>query len=214
MLGNVLIYQIILDSGWLSCFPFTVTPSTSGQYEGKSKNVTFYPTIGLQYTTFHKGIDPKVRVIQCNMVNEEDFWRLKVILSRHVIKKLFYPKNGLDGATMGTSQSKNSKCIGSNMVNHAQDWSWVKKFINLPNKLIPTIYLTNDLFFDLVTIQAPWTTDYADGADMQSLHCFMLCWCSVWAAAVCPFSVVTWMGGDLAPALTLFNIAQFICLQF
>ena len=115
----------------------TVTPSTSGQYGGKSQTLTFYPIIGFQYTTFHKGIDPKVRVIQCNMVNEEDFWRLKVILSRHVIKKLFYPKNGLDGAIMGTSQTKNSKCIGSNMVNHAQDWSWVKKFIDWPNKLIP-----------------------------------------------------------------------------
>ena len=33
----------------------------------------------------------------------------------------FYPKNGLDGAHMGTSQTKNSNCIGSNMVNHAQD---------------------------------------------------------------------------------------------
>ena len=53
-------------------FSITVTLSTSGQYEGKTKNVTFYPTIGFQYTTFHKGIDPKVRVIQCNMENEED----------------------------------------------------------------------------------------------------------------------------------------------
>ena len=63
-------------------FSITVTPSTSGQYGGKSQNLTFYPIIGFQYTTFHKGIDPKVRVIQCNMVNEEDFWKLKVILSR------------------------------------------------------------------------------------------------------------------------------------
>ena len=50
----------------------TVTPSTSGQYWGKSQTVTFYPIIGFQYTTFHKEIDSKVRVIQCNMVNEED----------------------------------------------------------------------------------------------------------------------------------------------
>ena len=42
----------------------TVAPSTSGQYGGKSQIVTFYPTIGFQYTTFHKGIDPKVKVIQ------------------------------------------------------------------------------------------------------------------------------------------------------
>ena len=116
----------------------SVTPSTSGQYGGKSQNLTFYPIIGFQYTTFHKGIDPKIRVIQCNMVNEEDFWSLKVILSRHVIKKLFYPKNGLDGAIMGTSQTKNSKCIGSNMVNHAQDWMSVKKFFDLLNKLNPS----------------------------------------------------------------------------
>ena len=62
-----------------------VEPSTGGQYWGKiqtlfhylvilgkSQIVTFYPTIGFQYTTFHKGIDPKVRVIQCNMVNEDN----------------------------------------------------------------------------------------------------------------------------------------------
>ena len=53
-------------------FSITLTPSTSGQYEGKSKNVTFYPTIGFQYTTFNKGIDSKVKVIQCNMVNEDN----------------------------------------------------------------------------------------------------------------------------------------------
>ena len=136
MLLVIFIYQIIHDSGWLTCLmllwnpplvvnigvkakPYfiiwflytpnldfrgchavthphlpnytwfwmiimssiTVAPSTSGQYEGKSKNVTFYPIIGFQCTTFHKGIDLKVRVIQCNMVNEEDFWKLKVILS-------------------------------------------------------------------------------------------------------------------------------------
>ena len=50
----------------------TVTPSTSGQYGGKSQIVTFYPIIGFQYTTFRKEIDSKGRVIQCNMVNEED----------------------------------------------------------------------------------------------------------------------------------------------
>ena len=50
----------------------TVAPSTSGQYGGKSQIVTFYPTIGFQYTTFHKGIDLKVKVIQCNMVNEDN----------------------------------------------------------------------------------------------------------------------------------------------
>ena len=50
----------------------------------------------------------------------------------------FYPKIGLDGATLGTSQTKKYKCIGSNMVNHAQDWSWVKIFFDLPNKHIPT----------------------------------------------------------------------------
>merc|ERR1739836_87307 len=50
----------------------SVTSSTSGHYGGKSQTVTFYPTIGLQYTTFHKVIDPKTRDIQCNMVNEED----------------------------------------------------------------------------------------------------------------------------------------------
>ena len=33
----------------------------------------------------------------------------------------FYPKIGLDGATFGTSQTKKNECIGSNMVNHAQD---------------------------------------------------------------------------------------------
>ena len=53
----------------------------------------------------------------------------------------FYPKIGLDGALLGTSQTKKSKCIGSNMVNHAQDWSWVKIFFDLPNKQIPTLYL-------------------------------------------------------------------------
>ena len=57
----------------------TVTTSTSGQYGGKSQIVTFYPTIGFQYTTFHKGIDPKVRVSQYNMVNEDNSWNLKVI---------------------------------------------------------------------------------------------------------------------------------------
>ena len=57
----------------------TVTPSTSGQYGGKSQIWTFYPIIGFQYTTFHKEIDLKVRAIQCNMVNEEDLWSLKVI---------------------------------------------------------------------------------------------------------------------------------------
>ena len=62
----------------------TVTPSTSGQYGGKSQTLTFYPIIGFQYTTFHKGIDLKVRVIQCNMVNEEDLWSLKVIQSDEV----------------------------------------------------------------------------------------------------------------------------------
>ena len=62
----------------------TVTPSTSGQYWGKSQTVTFYPIIGFQYTTFHKEIDSKVRVIQCNMVNEEDLWSLKVIQSDEV----------------------------------------------------------------------------------------------------------------------------------
>ena len=50
----------------------TVTPSTSGQYEGKSKNVTFYPIIGFQCITFRKGFDSKVTVIQCNMVNEDN----------------------------------------------------------------------------------------------------------------------------------------------
>ena len=50
----------------------------------------------------------------------------------------FYPKNGLDSALLGTSQTKNYKCIGSNIVNHAQDWSWVKIFFDLPNKHIPT----------------------------------------------------------------------------
>ena len=40
---------------------------------------------------------------------------------------------------MGTSQTKKYKCIGSNMVNHAQDWSWVKKFFDLPNKHIPIV---------------------------------------------------------------------------
>ena len=40
-----------------------------GQYGGKSQIWTFYPIIGFQYTTFHKGTDPKVRVVQCNMVN-------------------------------------------------------------------------------------------------------------------------------------------------
>ena len=149
MLGNVLIYQIILDSGWLPCiallwqpppvvnmgvkaklyfiiwflytpnldcrgchavthphlpnytwfwmiimFIITVTPSTSGPFEGKSKNVTFYPTIGFQYTTFHKGIDIKVKVIQCNMVNEDNLWSLKVIQSRWIELFNFTPKLG------------------------------------------------------------------------------------------------------------------------
>ena len=49
----------------------------------------------------------------------------------------FYPKIGLDGATLGTSQTKKYKCIGSNMVNHAQDSSWVNLFFDLSNKLIP-----------------------------------------------------------------------------
>ena len=46
---------------------------------GKSQIVTFYPTIGFQYTTFHKGIDLKIKVIQCNMVNEENLLSPKVI---------------------------------------------------------------------------------------------------------------------------------------
>ena len=54
----------------MSCI--TVTTSTSSQYGGKSQTVGFYPIIGFQYTTFHKEIDSKVRVIQCNMVNEKD----------------------------------------------------------------------------------------------------------------------------------------------
>ena len=49
-----------------------VERSTNGQYGGKSHIWTFYPIIGFQYTTFHKGIDPEVRVIQCNMVNEDN----------------------------------------------------------------------------------------------------------------------------------------------
>ena len=124
MLLVIFIYQIIHDSGWLTCLmllwnpplvfnigvkakPFffiwflytpkfdfkgchagkhpylpnytwfwmiimsciSVTPSTGGQYGGKSQIWTFYPIIGFQYTTFHKGTDPKVRVVQCNMVN-------------------------------------------------------------------------------------------------------------------------------------------------
>ena len=65
----------------------------------------------------------------------------------------FYPKNGLDGAHMGTSQTKNSKCIGSNMVNHAQDWSWVKKFIDLPNKHIPRLHqAVSHIYVDNVAI--------------------------------------------------------------
>ena len=75
-------------------FSITVTPSTSGQYEGKSKNVTFYPTIGFQCTTFHKGIDPKVTVIQCNMVNYDNLWSLKVIQSRWIELFNFTPKTG------------------------------------------------------------------------------------------------------------------------
>ena len=60
----------------------------------------------------------------------------------------FYPKIGLDGAHMGTSQTKKYKCIGSKMVNDAQDWSWVKIFFDLPNKLIPSgDYLFNCAFF-------------------------------------------------------------------
>ena len=60
----------------------TVTPSTSGQYGGKSKTVAFYPIIWFQYTIFRKGIHPKVRESQYNKVNEEDLWSLKVIQSR------------------------------------------------------------------------------------------------------------------------------------
>ena len=66
----------------MSCI--TVTPSTSGQYGGKSQTVGFYPIIGFQYTTFHKGIDPKVKASQYNIVNEEDLWSLKVIQSDDV----------------------------------------------------------------------------------------------------------------------------------
>ena len=75
----------------------TVTPSTSGRYGGKSQTLTFYPIIGFQYTTFHKGIDPKVRVIQCNMVNEDNLWSLKVIQSRwieFILNRNFTPKLG------------------------------------------------------------------------------------------------------------------------
>ena len=149
MLLVILIYQIIHDSGWLTCLmllwnpplvvnigvkakPYfiiwflytpnldfrgchavthphlpnytwfwmiiissiTVTPSTSGQYGGKSQIVTFYPTIGFQYTTFHKGIDPQVKVIQCNMVNYDNLWSLKVIQSRWTELFDFTPKTG------------------------------------------------------------------------------------------------------------------------
>ena len=72
----------------------TVTPSTSSQYGGKSQNLTFYPIIGFQYTTFHKGIDPKVKVIQCNMVNEENLWSPRVIQSRWSELFHFTPKTG------------------------------------------------------------------------------------------------------------------------
>ena len=61
-----------------------------------------------------------------------------------------------------------------------------------------------DLFLDdFVTIQAVWTADYADSADM---HCFMLCLCSVWAAAVCPFSARDMNGGRFGPGS---NIIQY-----
>ena len=62
----------------------------------------------------------------------------------------FYPKIGLDGATLGTSQTKKYKCIGSNMVNHAQDWSWVKIFFDLPNKHIPNYYYIIHLSISMV----------------------------------------------------------------
>ena len=75
----------------MSCI--TVISSTSGQYRGKSQTVA-YPIIGFQYTTFHKGIDPKVRVIQCNMVNEDNLWSLKVIQSRWIELFNFTPKLG------------------------------------------------------------------------------------------------------------------------
>ena len=75
----------------------------------------------------------------------------------------FYPKNGLDGAHMGTSQTKNSKCIGSNMVNHAQDWSWVKKFIDLPNKHIPSV----DILFS--SRDKSWTLYYGEQGPACSL---------------------------------------------
>ena len=61
-------------------FSITVTPSISGQYEGKNKNVTFYPIIGFQYTTFHKGIGSKVKVIQCNMAVSYTHLTLPTIL--------------------------------------------------------------------------------------------------------------------------------------
>ena len=55
----------------------------------------------------------------------------------------FYPKIGLDSALLGTSQAqtKKFKCIGSNMVNHAQNLMSVKIFFVLPNKLIPSLYV-------------------------------------------------------------------------
>ena len=90
-LPNYILFWIIIMSS------ITVTPSTSGQYGGKSQTLTFYPIIGFQYITFHKGIDLKVRVIQCNMVNEDNLWSLKVIQSRwieFILNSNFTPKLG------------------------------------------------------------------------------------------------------------------------
>ena len=75
----------------------SVTPSTSGRYGGKSQTLTFDPIIWFQYTTFHKGIDSKIRVIQCNMVNEDNLWSLKVIQSRwieFILNSNFTPRLG------------------------------------------------------------------------------------------------------------------------
>ena len=72
----------------------SVTPSTSGRYGGKSQTLTFYPIIGFQYTTFHKGIDPKVKVIRCNMVNNNNLWSPKVIQSWWIELFNFTPKLG------------------------------------------------------------------------------------------------------------------------
>ena len=53
----------------------------------------------------------------------------------------FYPQNENSTYRISTFLSKKSMCIVSNWVNEAQDLMAVTKYDDLPNSLIPNIYV-------------------------------------------------------------------------